>query len=99
MHKSEKSITLAQLNDEPTALATDSGKVWPILEGKDAERFLRIMEDNERKAKEKAKRPMTKEEAETALIHKKIIYELEKSNLEKLEEEIKRLENIVNGER
>jgi hypothetical protein len=96
---SKKKHTFANENDEPTALATDSGRAWPILEGKDAERFLRIMEDNERKAKEKAKRPMTKEEAETALIHKKIIHELEKSNLEKLEEEIKRLENIVNGEK
>lgn len=95
---SKKSNTFADDYDEPIgALAyTDFSKPTPILKGKDAERFIRIMEENERKAAERAKQPMTKEEAERKLSYSKVIYELEKNRLKDLEEEIKKLEEYIN---
>ena len=93
---SKKNITFA-LDDEPTALAfTDFTKPMPILEGEAAERFIHTMEENERKAAERAKQPMTKEEAEKKLSHSKIIYQFEKDRLKKLEEEITKLEDFIN---
>lgn len=85
-------------NDEPIgALAyTDFSKPSPILQGEDAERFFRIMEENERKAAEKAKQPMTKAEAEQRLSFMKIMYEFEKKNLEEKAKEIKALEDYIN---
>ena len=89
--KSKKIRTFA--NDEPTALAfTDFSKPTPILKGKDAERFIRIMEENEKKAMERAKIPPTKEELEKRLSYMKITYDFDKRQLEKSEKEIKELE-------
>ena len=84
-------------NDEPIgALAyTDFSKPSPILQGEDAERFFRIMEENERKAAEKAKQPMTKAEAEQRLSFMKIMYDFEKNRLKDIEEEIKKLEEYI----
>ena len=85
-------------NDEPIgALAyTDFSMPSPILQGEDAERFYRIMEENERKAAEKAKQPMTKAEAEKRLTYMKIMYKFEKKNLEEKAKEIKALEDYIN---
>lgn len=93
---SKKRTTFADDYDEPTALAyTDFTKPMPILEGEDAERFIRTMRENERKAKERAKIPMTKDEAEEKLSYARIIYEFEKDKLKKMEEEIKKLEEYI----
>ena len=82
--------------DDPVgALATDSGKGPIVLEGEDAERFLRIMEENERKAKERAKIPPTKEELERRLSCVKITYDFDKRQLEEKEKEIKELEEQI----
>jgi hypothetical protein len=54
------------------------------------------MEENERKAAEKAKQPMTKAEAEKRLTYMKIMYEFEKNNLEEKAKEIKALEDYIN---
>jgi DNA repair exonuclease SbcCD ATPase subunit len=75
---------------------TDFSKPAPILEGEDAERFIRMMEENERKAAENAKRPMTVEEAKESLSFRKMIYEYEKRELEEKEQEIKELEDFIN---
>lgn len=89
--KSKKISTFA--NDEPTALAfTDFSKPTPILRGEDAERFIRIMEENEKKAEERAKIPPTKEELENKLNWMKLCYDFEKRQLEESEKEIKELE-------
>ena len=97
---SKKSNIFANENtdDEPIgALAyTDFSKPSPILQGEDAERFYRIMEENERKAAEKAKQPMTKAEAEKRLTYMKMMYEFEKNNLEEKAKEIKVLEDYIN---
>jgi hypothetical protein len=96
---SKKNITLANVEcDEPTALAyTDFTKPMPILEGEVAERFVKTMEENKRKAAERAKQPMAKKEAERKLSFSKILYEYEKDNLAKLENEIKSLEEYINN--
>ena len=57
----KKSSTFAEDYEEPTALATDNGEI-PILIGEDAERFIRMAEENERKAKELKNKPNTKKE-------------------------------------
>ena len=83
--------------DDPVgALVTDSGKGPIVLEGEDAERFLRIMEENERKAEERAKIPPTKEELECRLSCMKIVYDFDKRQLEEKEKEIKELEEQIN---
>lgn len=93
---SKKSDTFANDNKEPTALAIDSGKSWPILEGEDAERFIRIMHENERKAAEMAKIPPTKEELQKRLDYSKFIYRFKEDELKELEKEIKELEKRIN---
>jgi hypothetical protein len=101
---SKKNNTFAsEIDYEPTALAyTDFTKPMPILEGEDAERFLRIMEENERKAKERAKIPMTLKEAESKLSCSKIILQFEKDKVKELEQKIEDLEKYIknlNGEK
>jgi flagellar motility protein MotE (MotC chaperone) len=83
--------------DDPVgALAfTDFTKPAPVLEGEDAERFVRMMEENERKAEERAKIPPTKEELENRLNWMKLVYNFEKQRLEENEKEIKELEEEI----
>ena len=84
--------------DDPVgALAcTDFTKPTPTLEGKDAERFIHNMEENERKAAERAKQPMTKDEAEKLLSYNRIIREFELNKLKDINKEIKKLEDYIN---
>jgi predicted nuclease with TOPRIM domain len=94
--KSEKFRTFA--DEEPTALAyTDFSKPMPILEGEDAERFIRIMEENDRKAAEKAKLPPTREELERELSCSKIMLDFQEREVEQLRNRIKDLETQLNG--
>ena len=94
---SKKKITFAtDLDEEPTALAYDIVKNIPILTGEPAERFVRMAEENERKAKEVRDKPLTKEEAEKELGFKRIMLEFRKNEIKRLEEEIKKLEEIIN---
>ena len=94
---SKKNITLPNVDSEElTALAfTDFSKPSPILKGKDAERFIRLMEENERKAEELARLPKTKEEAERELSYNKILYNFEKDRLKDIEERTKKLEDYI----
>ena len=88
----EKSGIFVEDLDEPTALAfTDFSKPSPVLEGKDAERFIRIMEENERKPKI----PPTLEELKNRLSFEKMFLEWDKEAIRKREEEIKELENKI----
>ena len=96
LENKEKSGIFAEDIDEPTALAfTDFSKPTPVLEGKDAERFIRIMEENSRKAKERAKTPPTLEELKHRLSFEKMFLEMDKESIRKREEEIKELENKI----
>ena len=95
--KSKKIRTFAK-NDEPTALAfTDFTKPMPTLEGEDAERFITIMEENNRKAKERAKIPPTREELEKQLSCAKIMLDFQEHEVEQLRNRIKELEKKLNG--
>ena len=95
--RSKKFRTFAN-DDEPTALAfTDFTKPIPILKGKDAERFIKNMEEAERRAEDRKKTPKSKEQLEKELHFKKWIYDFEKRKLEILEKEIIVLEKKLNG--
>lgn len=94
---SKKNITFAtDLDEEPTALATFPKNGIPVLNGEVAERFVRMAEENERKAKEMRSKPLTKEEAEKEVGFKRIILEYKKNEIKQLEKEIKKLEEIIN---
>ena len=94
---SKKSVTFASDNDEePTALAyTDYTKFSPVLKGKDAERFILMMEENERKAAERAKQPMTIEEAKKQLSYEKIFLEMKENEIKEMKDRIKKLEEYI----
>ena len=95
--ESENLPTFASENDDPVgALAfTDFTKPSPSIKGKDAERFIRMMEENERKAEERAKIPPTKDELENRLNWMRLVYNFEKNQLEERENEIKELEDKI----
>ena len=84
-------------DDEPTALATDVGKNIPILEGEAAERFIRIMEENNKKTEKRAKRKMTKEEAENALHYKRMFLKMKEDEIIQEKKDIKELEDYINS--
>jgi hypothetical protein len=85
-------------NEEPTALAyTDFSKPSPVLTGEDAERFIKQMEEAEKKAKERAKQPKTKAELESELAIMKVMYEYEERELNNLKNKIEELEKELHA--
>jgi DNA repair exonuclease SbcCD ATPase subunit len=93
---SKKSTTFAENYEEPTALAyTDFTKPSPVLKGKDAERFILMMEENERKAAERAKQPMTVEEAKKQLSYEKMFLEMKENEIKEMKDSIKKLEEYI----
>ena len=80
---------------EPAALAIDIGKPIPILTGKSAERFVQMAEENERKARERAKKPMTLQEAKDQIAYNKMFMESAMSSVKYYEEKIKKLEEYI----
>lgn len=85
-------------NEEPTALAyTDFSKPSPVLTGEDAERFIKHMEEAEKKAKERANRPKTKAELESELSIMKVMYEYEERELNNLKNKIEELEKELHA--
>ena len=97
--KKKNSNFADEYDDDPVgALAfTDFTKPAPVLEGEDAERFVRMMEENERKAKERAKQPKTRAELESELGIMKVMYEYEKRELNNLKEKIEKLEKELHA--
>ena len=81
-------------NEPVGALATDVGKGIPVLEGEDAERFIRNMELAEREAEERSKRPKTREELESEISIKKMLLDFQEREVEELRKEIKKLEEL-----
>ena len=96
---SKKSITFAENydNDDPVgALAyTDFTKPSPVLKGKDAERFILMMEENERKAAERAKRPMIVEEAKKQLSYEKMFLKIKEREIKEIKDNIKKIEEYI----
>ena len=92
--RKRKSRNFADEMDEPTALATDIGKDIPILRGKDAERFIKAMKENENIKK----LPPTKKELEKQLSLSKMLLDFKEKELNELKDKIKFLEKELNGE-
>lgn len=85
-------------NEEPTALAyTDFSKPSPVLTGEDAERFIKQMEEAEKKAKERSKQPKTKAELESELAIMRMMYEYEERELNNLKNKIEELEKKLHA--
>lgn len=97
--KKKNSNFANEYDDDPVgALAfTDFTKPVPVLEGEDAERFVRMMEENERKARERAKQPKTKAELESELAIMRMMYEYEERELNNLKNKIEKLEKELNA--
>ena len=95
--REKNSIFVDEEIDDPVGgLAfTDFSKPTPVLEGEDAERFIRTMEENSKKAKERAKIPPTLEELKDRLSFQKMFLEWDKETIRKREEEIEALENKI----
>lgn len=91
-----KKSGIFEKENEPTALAfTDFSKPVPTLRGKDAERFIKQLEENERKAKERETIPPTLEELKRRYSCGKILLEFEKEEIRKHEKELEELENKI----
>ena len=58
---------------------------------------ITIMKKKSERAKKRKNKPITKEEAEQMIGFKKMMLEYEKNNVKNLEEEIKKLEEIINS--
>ena len=85
-------------NEEPTALAyTDFSKPSPVLTGEDAERFIKQMEEAEKKANERAKQPKTKAELESELAIMRMMYEYEERELNNIKNKIEELEKKLHA--
>jgi hypothetical protein len=97
--KKKNSNFANEYDDDPVgALAfTDFTKPAPVLEGEEAERFVRMMEENERKARERVKQPKTKAELESELAIMRMMYEYEERELNNLKNKIEKLEKELNA--
>ena len=95
--KNNSRIFEPDIDDDPVGVLayTDFTKPTPILEGEDAERFIQMMEENERKAAERAKIPPTLEELKQRYMYEKMLYEFDKEQLLKREEELNALNNKI----
>ena len=95
--KNNSRIFEPDIDDDPVGVLayTDFTKPTPILEGEDAERFIQMMEENERKAAERAKIPPTLEELKQRYMYEKMLYEFDKEQLLKREEELNALDNKI----
>lgn len=94
--KSNNFASNYNVDDPVGALAyTDFSIPSPVLRGKDAERFIHMMEENERKAAESAKKPMTVEEAKKQLSFEKIFLQMKEDELKEINERIKKLKEII----
>jgi len=92
---SEKNRIFASDNDEPTALAVDSGKPIPTLTGESARIFLERAEKVEEEAKKRMNEPPTLEGLKRELTFQKFFLESEEKQLQERKEKIKDLENKI----
>lgn len=76
---------------------TDFSKPSPVLTGEDAERFIKQMEEAEKRAKERANRPKTKSELESELSVMRVLYEYEERELNNLKNKIENLEKELHA--
>lgn len=89
---SEKNRTFASDDDEPTALAVDSGRPIPTLTGESARIFLERAAKVEEEAKKRMNEPPTLEGLKRKLTFQKFFLENEERQLQKMKDNIKDLE-------
>ena len=92
---SKKVRNFASENDEPTALAIDSGKPIPILSGESARRFLERAKQVEEEVEKARKLPPTLEQLERDLSFEKFSLEYQLQEIENRKERIKKLEDKI----
>lgn len=94
---SEKNRTFASDDDEPTALAVDSGRPIPTLTGESARIFLERAAKVEEEAKKRMNEPSTLEDLKRKLTFQKFFLENEERQLQKMKDNIKDLERQLDG--
>ena len=94
---SEKNRTFASDDDEPTALAVDSGRPIPTLTGESARIFLERAAKVEEEAKKRMNEPPTLEGLKRKLTFQKFFLENEERQLQKMKDNIKDLERQLDG--
>lgn len=92
---SEKNRIFASDDDEPTALAVDSGRPIPTLTGESARIFLERAAKVEEEAKKRINEPPTLEGLKSKLTFQKFFLENEERQLQKRKDKIKNLENKI----
>lgn len=92
---SEKNRTFASDDDEPTALAVDSGKPIPILTGESARIFLERAAKVEEEAKRRMNEPPTLEGLKRELTFQKFFLESEERQIEERKNTIRNLKNKI----
>lgn len=91
----DKSSIFAESKDEPTALATDVGKVIPILEGEDAIRFEESAREAEKECEIRKSKPRTIKQLTRELQTLKMLYEFESRQLKERENSINNLQKLI----
>ena len=94
---SEKNRIFASDDDEPTALAVDSGRPIPTLTGESARIFLERAAKVEEEAKKRMNEPPTLEGLKRKLTFQKFFLENEERQLQKMKDKIKDLERQLDG--
>ena len=94
---SEKNRIFASDDDEPTALAVDSGRPIPTLTGESARIFLERAAKVEEEAKKRMNEPPTLEGLKLELTFQKFFLENEERQLQKMKDNIKDLERQLDG--
>ena len=91
----EKNRIFASDDDEPTALAVDSGKPIPTLTGKSACIFLERAAKVEEEAKRRMNEPPTLEHLKRELTFQKFFLETEERQIQERKNKIKEIENKI----
>lgn len=95
LDNTEKNRIFASDDDEPTALAMDSGRAIPTLTGETARRFLERAAKVEEGVKKRMNEPPTIESLKRELTFQMFFLENEKRQIEERENKIKELENKI----
>lgn len=93
--KSEKKRIFAELDEEPTALATDIGKPIPILKGKDAIRFEKLARQTEQDYEKRKNVPQSLEQLQQQLQMEQMMYDFSLKQLKERENKITKLKNLI----
>jgi len=93
--KSKKIRTFASDDDEPTALAVDSGKPIPTLTGESARIFFERAAKVEEEAKRRMNEPPTLEGLKRDLTFQKFFLETEERQIQERKDRIKEIENKI----